>query len=71
MTARITAVLLLSLTALTGVVHAQPFPSKPLHIIVPFPSGGAADITSRLLGEYMAKGLGQAVIAENRPEAGR
>src|SRR2546426_10466223 len=62
--------LLISLAGLASAVHAQTFPSKPVRIIVPFPPGGAADVTSRLLGEHMAKGLGQAVIAENRPGAG-
>src|SRR5947208_16800500 len=62
--------LLISLAGLASAVHAQTFPSKPLRIIVPFPPGGAADVTSRLLGEHMAKGLGQPVIAENRPGAG-
>ena len=62
--------LLISLDGLASAVHAQTFPSKPLRIIVPFPPGGAADVTSRLLGEHMAKGLGQPVIAENRPGAG-
>lgn len=61
---------LISLAALATAVQAQSFPSKPLRIIVPFPPGGAADVTSRLLGEHMAKGLGQPVIAENRPGAG-
>jgi tripartite-type tricarboxylate transporter receptor subunit TctC len=70
MIARANAVLLVSFAAFFGTVHAQSFPSKPLHIIVPFPPGGAADVTSRLLGEQMAKGLGQPVIAENRPGAG-
>src|SRR5438445_4495742 len=70
MNPRFAAALLISLAALASAAHAQSFPSKPLRIIVPFPPGGAADITSRLLGERMAKGLGQPVIAENRPGAG-
>src|SRR5258708_12070693 len=69
-TARLASALIISLAAFASAVHAQTFPSKPLRIIVPFPPGGAADVTSRLLGEQMAKGLGQAVIAENRPGAG-
>ncbi len=68
--ARLASALIISLAALASTVHAQTFPSKPLRIIVPFPPGGAADVTSRLLGEQMAKGLGQPVIAENRPGAG-
>src|SRR5258706_8605351 len=69
-TARLASAVIVSLAAFASTVHAQTFPSKSLRIIVPFPPGGAADITSRLLGEHMAKGLGQAVIAENRPGAG-
>jgi len=70
MNPRITAALLVSLAGFASAVHAQSFPSKSLRIIVPFPPGGAADITSRLLGEHMAKGLGQPVIVENRPGGG-
>jgi tripartite-type tricarboxylate transporter receptor subunit TctC len=56
--------------ALCGTAHAQTFPSKPLRIIVPFAPGGAADATSRVLGEQLSKSVGQSVIVDNRPGAG-
>ena len=55
--------------AVASAAQAQTFPSKPVRVIVPFPPGGAADITSRVLGEHVGKGLGQSVIVENRPGA--
>ena len=59
-----------ALGLLAGVAHAQAFPSKPLRIIVPFAAGGAADLTSRMLGEHLSKALGQNVVVDNRPGAG-
>jgi tripartite-type tricarboxylate transporter receptor subunit TctC len=46
------------------------FPSRPVHIYVPFPPGGAVDIVGRTLGDELAKRWGQTVVIENRPGAG-
>jgi tripartite-type tricarboxylate transporter receptor subunit TctC len=58
---------------LTGVATASaqaPFPSKPVHVFVPYAAGGAVDIVSRTLGDVVSKTWGQSVIIENRPGAG-
>jgi tripartite-type tricarboxylate transporter receptor subunit TctC len=46
------------------------FPSKALTIVVPFSAGGTTDILARVVGQYMAKDLGQPVIIDNRAGAG-
>ena len=70
MTARIPALALGLIVAAAGSAHAQTYPAKPLRLIVPFPPGGAADVTARVLGEPMSKALGQPIVVENRPGAG-
>jgi tripartite-type tricarboxylate transporter receptor subunit TctC len=60
--------LLLSIAA--SAAAAQPFPSKPLRFIVPFPPGGSADLMSRAIAPRMSERLGQPVVVENRAGAG-
>ena len=49
---------------------AQPYPSKPLRLLVPFGPGGVGDITSRAVMQKMSEAVGQQVIIDNRPSAG-
>lgn len=47
--------------------HAQPYPAKPIRLIVPLQPGGLADGFARLLGQYLNDRMGQPVVVENRP----
>ncbi len=58
------------LVCLATPVIAQTYPARPVHIIVPFPPSGAADLLTRALGKKLSEGWGQPVVADNRPGAG-
>lgn len=61
------AAVLLALCA--GAAHAQPYPSKPVRVIVPYPTGGIVDLLARAVTEKIAAGWGQPILVEGRPGA--
>src|SRR5256712_6484737 len=64
---RRTMAVLLWVFTLTASAAAQEFPSKPVHLVVPFPPGGPLDISGRLIGKELQDHWGQPVIVENKP----
>lgn len=53
-----------------GSALAQPYPARPLRLVVPYTVGGAPDILARLYGEELARALGVGVVVDNRPGQG-
>jgi tripartite-type tricarboxylate transporter receptor subunit TctC len=53
-----------------GAANGQPYPSRPVKIIVPLAAGGTGDTLARLAGEEMSKSLGAPFVVENRPGSG-
>ncbi|HXF65169.1 MAG TPA: tripartite tricarboxylate transporter substrate binding protein [Burkholderiales bacterium] len=69
---RKTVTLMLSALALWQVhtAWAQPYPARPIRLIIAVPPGGAADFTARIVAQKLAEALGQNVVGENRGGAG-
>jgi len=47
-------------------LHAQAYPDRPIQLVVPFPPGGGADLTGRMVADYLTRKLGQSVVIINR-----
>src|SRR5882757_9184018 len=49
---------------------AQPYPARPVTVVVPYPAGGPSDVVARIIAEHMGKVLGQTMVIENVGGAG-
>jgi tripartite-type tricarboxylate transporter receptor subunit TctC len=63
-------ILALCALLLAAAAHAQPYPSRPIKIIVPFGPGGFTDVAARILQKELAPAIGQPIVIENKPGAG-
>ena len=58
------------LIAVSAAAQAQPYPNRPVRIIVPTPPGGPVDVVARIVANGITRTLGQPVVVDNRAGAG-
>jgi tripartite-type tricarboxylate transporter receptor subunit TctC len=58
-----------TLALAAGQAAAQAYPTKPIRFVVPYPPGGASDVTARVLAQKMTESMGQQVVVDNKPGA--
>ena len=63
------SLLVLAASLFLSLAHAQPYPAKPIRVIVPYAPGGTSDILARQIGPKLTEAWGQPVIVENKPGA--
>ena len=68
---RLLCAMLAGIVALSSsTLRAEPYPAKPIRLVVPFPPGGPLDVVARSVGQKLSEAWGQPVVIDNRPGAG-
>jgi len=62
--------LFVALAAFPAAAQTQPYPNRPITVVVPFPAGGPSDVVARIVTEQMSRTLGQTMVIENVGGAG-
>src|SRR4051794_22112873 len=59
-----------ALPAFTQLLKAENYPTRPIRLVIGYTPGGSADLTARLMGQWLSDRLGQTFVVENRPGGG-